>query len=250
MARLPPDKEVRARVLAAGAPRPDVATVDGRASDFWVMAWRTMVVTALLASLVAAFFFWPHPLLPVERSPGLPSGDALVERGRNLTIAAKCGACHTLAGHGPFSGGMAFKLPFGTIYAPNISSHVHWGIGAWSDAELVRAMREGVGRHGEDLYPGFHYTSYDRLSTDDIVAIGAYLDATPPSATPSRHTALRFPFSQRPVIRLWKLLGRRTPNPVIDRLAGGGGACCVAQGAPVTLLNGGYTRVAPKIYVI
>src|ERR1700732_2004524 len=114
------------------------------------MIRRILVATALVTMLGAAlFFFWPHSLRSVEASPQLPTGDALVERGRYLTTAADCAACHTVPGGKPFSGGLSFKLPFGTIYAPNITSDAKSGIGAWSDAEFVRAMREGVGRHGE-----------------------------------------------------------------------------------------------------
>jgi mono/diheme cytochrome c family protein len=168
---------------------------------------RALTAVALAVLLGAAlFFFWPHPLRSAQASPELPTGDALVERGRYLTIGADCAACHTLPGRRPFSGGLAFKLPFGTIYAPNITSDPNSGIGAWSDAAFVRAMREGVGRHGEDLYPAFPYTSYAGLSTDDVLAIRTYLRTVPPSATPSKANALIFPFNQRPVMRAWKLL--------------------------------------------
>jgi mono/diheme cytochrome c family protein len=171
------------------------------------MIRRILVATALVTMLGAAlFFFWPHSLRSVEASPQLPTGDALVERGRYLTTAADCAACHTVPGGKPFSGGLSFKLPFGTIYAPNITSDAKSGIGAWSDAEFVRAMREGVGRHGEDLYPAFPYTSYARLSTDDILAIHAYLRTVPPTGTPSKANALIFPFNQRRGMRAWKLL--------------------------------------------
>jgi len=166
-----------------------------------------LIVAALVIMLGAAlFFYWPHPLRSIEASPRQPTGAALIERGRYLTTAADCAACHTVPGGKPFTGGLAFKLPFGTIYAPNITSDVKSGIGAWSDAEFVRAMRDGVGRHGEDLYPAFPYTSYALLSTDDILAIRAYLRTVPPSETPSKANALMFPFNQRPAMRAWKLL--------------------------------------------
>ena len=121
----------------------------------------------------------------------------------------------------PFSGGLPFKLPFGTIYAPNITSDAKSGIGAWSDAEFVRAMREGVGHHGEDLYPAFPYTSYALLSTDDILAIRAYMRTVPPSGTLSKTNALMFPFNQRWAMRAWKLLflPRRPLEPNLEKSA-------------------------------
>ncbi len=97
-------------------------------------------------------------------------------RGEYLAKAADCTACHTVPEAGkPFAGGVAFKLPFGTIYSTNITPDPEYGIGGWSDDEFVRAVRDGVGRHGEHLYPAFPYTSYTQLSRGDVLAIKAYL---------------------------------------------------------------------------
>jgi len=161
---------------------------------------------ALVALGAAAFFFWPAPLPAVALSSDSPTGQALIAKGEYLAKAADCAACHTAPGGKPLAGGLAFKLPFGTIYAPNITPDREFGIGAWSDAEFVRALRKGVGRHGEDLYPAFPYTSYALLSTDDALAIKAYLMSVSAAATPSRPNDLWFPFNQRYVMRGWKLL--------------------------------------------
>ena len=45
----------------------------------------------------------------------------LVERGQYLARAADCEACHTAPGGTPFAGGLAFVLPFGTLYSTNIT---------------------------------------------------------------------------------------------------------------------------------
>lgn len=152
------------------------------------------------------FFFLPHELDPVSPNATQPTGDALIARGKYLTVAADCAACHTTEGGKPFAGGLAFKLPFGTIYSSNITPDRENGIGAWSDAEFARAMRKGVGRHGEDLYPAFPYTSYALLSSDDVLAIRAYLATLAPVAAPAPANALAFPFNQRYIMRGWKLL--------------------------------------------
>lgn len=154
----------------------------------------------------AAFFLWPHGLDPVAPSADQSTGAALIARGAYLTRAADCAACHTMAGGKDFAGGLPFKLPFGTIYAPNITPDPRHGIGAWSDAEFVRALRQGVGRHGEDLYPAFPYTSYALLTTDDALAIRAYLRTVAPVAIDAPSNSLAFPFNQRPLMRGWKLL--------------------------------------------
>ena len=89
-------------------------------------------------------------------------------RGEYLARAADCIACHTLPGEQPFSGGLAFKTPFGTIYSSNITADKDTGIGAWSDDDFVRALHAGVGKNREPLYPAFPYASYTALSRDDI----------------------------------------------------------------------------------
>ena len=171
-------------------------------------AWLSVLIGCLiLAGLgAAAFFFWPAGLAPASASASQPTGPALVARGEYLARAADCEACHSTPGGQPFAGGRAFALPFGTIYAPNITPDHETGIGDWSDAEFVRALHHGIDRNGEDLYPVFPYASYALLSTDDALAIRAYLA----SVKPVRHIVaandLRFPFNQRYLMRGWKLL--------------------------------------------
>ena len=174
------------------------------------MTGRKRYGLATLACMVligaVLFFFLPHELDPVAPSTAQPTGDALTARGQYLTVAADCAACHTTEGGKPFAGGLAFKLPFGTIYSSNITPDRENGIGAWSDAEFARAVRSGVGRHGEDLYPALPYTSYALLSSDDVLAIRAYLATLAPVATRAPANALAFPFNQRYIMRGWKLL--------------------------------------------
>ena len=173
--------------------------------------WRRFLVPAVAVVLIGiigtvAFFFWPHSLPEVAATASQPHGAELVAKGKYLTIAADCEACHTKPGGRPFVGGLAFQLPFGTMYSPNITPDKKTGIGEWSDAEFVRAVRSGVGKHGEDLYPAFPYTSYALLSTDDILAIKAYLNTLNPITYSPPENDLLFPFNQRFVMRGWKLL--------------------------------------------
>ncbi len=163
-------------------------------------------VIAIVAISAAIFFFAPHTLEPVASSPNAPTGQALVERGRYLTIAGDCAACHTAPGGKPFAGGLAFELPFGKIYSANITPDSEAGIGGWNAAEFVRAMRYGVGKQGEDLYPAFPYTSYAKLQDDDMLAIFAYLKTLAPVSDRPPSNDLAFPFNQRWTLRGWKLL--------------------------------------------
>jgi len=127
-------------------------------------------------------------------------------RGEYLARAADCIACHTLPGEQPFSGGVPFKTPFGTIYSSNITADKETGIGTWSDDDFVRALHAGVGKNGEPLYPAFSYTSYTALSRDDILAIKTYLFSLPVSHAPAKPNELSFPYNQRWGLSFWNAL--------------------------------------------
>jgi mono/diheme cytochrome c family protein len=161
----------------------------------------------VLIAGAAAFFFWPARLDPVPTSQAnAPAGDAQIARGEYIARATDCVACHTLGSGKPYAGGLPFHLPFGTIYAPNITPDKETGIGNWSDAEFVRAMQHGVGKNGEDLYPAFPYTSYAQMSTEDVLALKAYLFAQPAVKSETPVNDLKFPYNQRYLMRAWKLL--------------------------------------------
>jgi mono/diheme cytochrome c family protein len=135
---------------------------------------------------------------------GAPASADVLARGEYLTKAADCIACHTVQGSGrPFAGGVAFKLPFGTIYSTNITADPTSGIGGWSGDDFVRALRDGVGKDGRQLYPAFPYTSYTKLSRDDALAIKAYIASLPAVRQANRANDLVFPFNQRWALRLW-----------------------------------------------
>ncbi|EEQ15388.1 putative cytochrome C [Yersinia frederiksenii] len=138
---------------------------------------------------------------------GHASADAnLIARGEYLTKAADCVACHTTKDGKPFAGGLAFKTPMGTLYSPNITPDKETGIGRWSDEEFLRALHEGKGKNGENLYPAFPYTSYTLLQDDDVKAIKAYLFSLPAVHQPNRENDMPFPFNQRWGLWFWNLV--------------------------------------------
>lgn len=138
-----------------------------------------------------------------------------VKRGQYLATAADCIACHTVDAKKPFAGGYAIATPFGTIYGPNITPDKATGIGNWSDDEFVRALHEGIGKHGEHLYPAFPYTSFTKLSRDDVLAIKAYLFSLPAINQQTPANPLSFPFNQRAILWGWKLFNF-TPGRMPD----------------------------------
>lgn len=158
----------------------------------------------------------------------------LVTRGEYLTRAADCTACHTAPGGKPFSGGLAFKLPFGTIYSTNITADRKTGIGTWSDDDFVRALHQGIAKDGTHLYPAFPYTSYTALNRDDAVAIKAYLFSLAPVHSPARPSNLAFPFNQRWTMLFWNLAfldeHRFRPDPAQSAEANRGAYLATALG--------------------
>jgi mono/diheme cytochrome c family protein len=170
----------------------------------WITAACGAVLIAGIAA--AAFFFWPAAEEQAAVGAGKPAGPTLIARGEYLVRAADCESCHTAHGGQPFAGGLAFRLPFGTIYSPNLTPDPDTGIGAWTDAAFVRALHRGIGRNGENLYPAFPYTAYALLSTDDALAIRAWLATLPPVRAAAPANDLSFPFNQRYLVRAWNLL--------------------------------------------
>lgn len=170
--------------------------------------WLSITLGFVVVLIVAAalFFFLPAKLEPVQASARQPTGAALIARGKYLATAADCVACHSIEGGRPHAGGLAFKLPFGTIYSSNITPDKRHGIGAWSDAQFVRAMKHGIDDQGRELYPAFPYTAYANMSTDDVLAIRAYLNTVEPVGRSVEPNKLTFPFNQRYLMRGWKLL--------------------------------------------
>jgi cytochrome c553 len=124
--------------------------------------------------------------IPTPDVGGLsPETAAMVRRGEYLFTVASCAFCHMNDGSGGFKLNGAFSSGggFGTIFTPNISSDREAGIGAWSDAEISRAIRSGVARNGRPLYwqgmPWDHFSNWDE---EDIRSIVAYLRLLPPVA--------------------------------------------------------------------
>jgi mono/diheme cytochrome c family protein len=144
-------------------------------------------------------------------------GDA--KRGEYLVKAGGCVACHTAEGKDavPFAGGRALKTPFGTFYGPNITPDPQAGIGRWTEADFVRALREGVRPDGASFFPAFPYASFTKISDGDLRDLWAYLRTLPPSSRANQAHDLRFPFGWRFLVRPWKWLfftpGPFSPDP-------------------------------------
>ena len=110
-------------------------------------------------------------------------------RGRYLvTTVMACGNCHTpkdaqgrpIAGKELAGGGITIDIPPFAATAPNITPDRATGIGGWSDAEIKRAITQGIGRDGRTLEAPMAYPWYAGIRADDLDAIVAYLRTLPP----------------------------------------------------------------------
>src|SRR4029453_19486672 len=72
--------------------------------------------------------------------------------------------CHTEPKGVEYAGGRALKTPFGIFYSPNITPDPTHGIGRWSDADFLRALKHGISPRGWPYYPAFPYTSFSGIS--------------------------------------------------------------------------------------
>jgi mono/diheme cytochrome c family protein len=98
------------------------------------------------------------------------------------------------------------KTPFGTVYSTNITPAPNTGIGKWSDADFLKAMTEGVGPDGTHYFPVFPYTSFTKMTPQDVLDLKAYLFSIPAVEQANKPPDLPPPFGWRLNIRLWKWL--------------------------------------------
>jgi mono/diheme cytochrome c family protein len=133
-------------------------------------------------------------------------GDA--KRGEYLSHAAGCLECHTDEAKGatPYAGGHALKTPFGTFYGPNITPHNEAGIGKWTEADFINALRHGKRPDGANYFPAFPYPSFTAMTDADMRDLFAYLKSLPANAKPSKPHNVGFPYNVRLGVSFWKML--------------------------------------------
>jgi len=150
---------------------------------------RGAVVIALSAAL--------HP------TSAAAAGDAA--RGRVVfALAGGCG-CHSSKDGPAGAGGEPIKTPFGTFYGTNITPDEDTGIGRWSDAEVIAAIREGYARGSGVEAPVMPYYLYAGMSDADVQDLVAFLRTLPPVRRVNRSAEVRIPLA-RLAYRAWRVL--------------------------------------------
>lgn len=135
-----------------------------------------------------------YPKYPATEAAEGQSAEAIA-RGEYLVKMGDCISCHTDVKHkgAPFSGGFAIDTPFGRFYTPNITPDKETGIGNWTEADFVRALKEGRDPQGRNYFPVFPYAYFANVTEADAKAMYAYFMSIP--AVKLENKPLLFPFS-------------------------------------------------------
>jgi mono/diheme cytochrome c family protein len=176
---------------------------------------RAAAMVSLAASILLAGT--ASAQAPQAASATTDTRPAIVVRGEYLARAGDCIACHTAPRGKLFAGGLAMETPFGTLYSPNITPDVQYGIGSWNKDSFFQMMRTGKSPDGKLIYPAMPIAQYTKVTREDSDAIFAYLQSIPPVRQPNHPHELKFPFNQRELLLGWRTLyfreGAYQPDP-------------------------------------
>jgi mono/diheme cytochrome c family protein len=166
----------------------------------------TIIVVVFAATAVAGVAIavhFPDPGISATVAQRRPD----VARGQYVFELADCAACHTKAGGKMLAGGLPLVTPLGTIYTTNITPDRDTGIGGYTLTDFARAVRLGVRPDGVRLYPAMPYTSYVKMSDEDLQDLFVYLqkDVAPVNQV-APATALPWPYNMRWTLAFWNVL--------------------------------------------
>lgn len=196
-----------------------------------VVSWVTVVIVAAAIGAVTYVYAAfprarPASRRVIERTP------ERIARGRYLVQnVAVCVGCHSRRDFDLFGmpivgrpgggwgdrrrGGLPMRidgLP-GDLYPRNITPDRATGLGAWTDGEIVRAIREGVSRDGSALFGLMPYEDYRHMSEEDVASVVAFLRTMEPVRQRVPRSDVDFPYSM-----LMRLVPQPTgPVPEPDR---------------------------------
>ncbi|MBZ9934770.1 c-type cytochrome [Mesorhizobium sp. BR1-1-16] len=137
---------------------------------------------------------------PAKGLPAPPKSDKVAYGGYIVNALGHCFECHTTAGpHGApdfaghlGAGGFEIKLgPGMSVMTANITPDKDTGIGSWTDAQIARAITDGIGADGHRLSPPMAYAYYKNMTTEDVDAVVAYLRTIPPISNKVERTAFQ-----------------------------------------------------------
>src|SRR5687768_14652259 len=182
------------------------------------MLRRAVVAAAVLAVAIAVLGWFITAPVRLEAAQ-LPAHAADPANGERIFHAAGCASCHAAPeAKGDealkLGGGLELNTPFGIFRVPNISPDPETGIGGWSKEDFVNAVMRGVSPGGAHYYPAFPYPSYAKMRVEDVIDLKAFMDTLPVVSNQVAGHDLRFPYSIRRGVGVWKRLYLST-EPVL-----------------------------------
>jgi mono/diheme cytochrome c family protein len=185
------------------------------------------IAALLLAASAVVNFYVLHPKARAAPDFRADASRETIERGRYLAQhVLACVTCHSpideerpgdFIVEGKLLSGREFPvvpemLP-GKLVAPNLTPDRDTGLGAWTDGEIARAIREGVSRDGRPLFPMMNYGQYRLLTDEDTLAVVAYLRSVPPIRNELPRSSIDFPVSMFIRLAPAPLVGSPPPWP-------------------------------------
>ena len=170
---------------------------------------RKLAILVVLLAAIGLAVFWFVTIPATVAASALGPHTPNLENGKTMFYAGGCASCHATPNQEDktrLGGGLGLKSPFGTFYAPNISSDPKDGIGTWSEANFVTAMWKGTSPDGSHYYPVFPYASYQHMRMDDVRDLFAYLKTLPAVQGRVRDHDLPIHFKIRRTLGGWKFL--------------------------------------------
>jgi len=113
-----------------------------------------------------------------------------------------CG-CHTEPKGVLNAGGRKYDGPFGTVYSSNITPDPKAGIGSWTDAQIITAIRLGRRPNGERILPVHPFTSFNGMAEDDLAALVKFLRSVPPASKPTPAKKITIPMFESVFLPAW-----------------------------------------------
>ena len=132
-----------------------------------------------------------------------PTAADEVLRGRYIFGATGGCGCHTVPDGPVNAGGRRYDGPFGTVHSTNITPDRQTGIGTWTDAEIIAAIRTGRRPDGERLLPVHPYPVFNGMAQEDLQALVAFLRTVPPVARRNEPRRITVPLFESVFLPAW-----------------------------------------------
>ncbi len=160
-----------------------------------------LVLVLLVGAALAVLVLLPPTSLGAAAAPST----AELAGGRYVFGATGGCGCHTESGKGKpvNAGGRRYDGPFGTVWSSNISPDPKTGIGAWTDEQIITAIRLGRRPNGERLLPVHPYTVFNGMTGGDLRALVAFLRTVTPVVRENRPKRITVPFFETVFLPAW-----------------------------------------------